>query len=91
MNHVAAAHRRRSIIAALRNGARVPALAQQHGLTERHVYQIAQDSRLPNQGQGRPRGARWWVDCPPHLIADYDFLSRRKRIPVAEIKEILAS
>lgn len=72
----------------LQAGASPRELAEKYGLTKRYINQIAQDYGL-SRAMGRPRGARWWTDCPPHLLADYDYLTRRKRIPVREIKQLL--
>lgn len=88
LTHADRAQRRGTIKARLRNGERPSEIAKDYGLTRRYVCQIAQDAGL-SSAKGRPRGSRWWADCPEHLIEDYDYLTRRMRIPVAEIKAML--
>ena len=88
MTHADRAQRRKQIKAMLREGKSPLEVAKHFGLTKRYICQIAQDAGL-SSARGRPRGSRWWTDCPAHLIADYDYLTRRKRIPVAEVKTML--
>jgi hypothetical protein len=88
LTHADRAQRRGQIKRALAAGKSCSEVAEQFGLTCRYIKQIAQDAGL-SRAQGRPKGSRWWSDCPQHLLADYDYLTRRKRIPVAEIKRIL--
>ena len=88
MTHAERRQRKMQIKRELQAGATPRELAEKYGLTKRYINQIAQDYGL-SRAMGRPRGARWWTDCPPHLLADYDFLTRRKRIPVREIKQLL--
>lgn len=88
MTHADRAQRRAQIKAMLREGKGVLEVARHFALSKRYINQIAQEAGL-STARGRPRGSRWWTECPPHLIADYDFLTRRKRIPVREIKAML--
>jgi hypothetical protein len=88
MTHADRAQRRKQIKAMLREGKSPLEVAKHFGLTKRYICQIAQDAGL-SRAKGRPKGSRWWADCPPHLIADYDYLTRRLRIPVAEVKIML--
>lgn len=88
LTHADRAQRRAKIKAELRSGRSITETAVKFGLTRRYICQIAQDNGL-SSNPGRPRGARLWKDCPPHLHADYDFLIRRKRLPAAEVRKIL--
>lgn len=87
-SHAERARRRAAIRRALRAGRKPSDLAREYGLTRRYVCQIAQDAGL-SSCPGRPKGSRWWHDCPTDLIDTYDFLTRRKRLPVAEIRQML--
>ena len=88
MTHAERAMRRGQIKAMLRDGKSPLEVAKHFALSKRYICQIAQDVGL-STARGRPRGTRWWSDIPAHLIADYDFLTRRKRIPVAVVKAML--
>lgn len=88
MTHAERHRRKMEIKRQLEAGKSPREIADTFGLTKRYVNQIAQDYGL-SRAEGRPKGSRWWKDCPPHLLADYDYLTRRKRIPVREIKALL--
>lgn len=87
LTHAARARRRIAIRRALLDKTTYE-VAAEFGLTRSYICMIAREAGIV-KALGRPRGTRWWADCPDHLTADYDYLSRRKRIPVAEIKTIL--
>lgn len=77
------ARRRAEIAQHIRSGECLAALSDRLGLSHRYVRDIARQHGL-EKPQGRPKGHRFWKDCPEHLKDEYDFLVRRKRIPSRE-------
>lgn len=87
MTHADRAYRRERILEQVRAGIDRDEIAASFKVSRCWVNQTARAAGIPvKRGRG-PR--RVWRDCPPHLIADYDFLIRRKRIPAAMAREIL--
>jgi hypothetical protein len=72
---------------AMAYGETVVEIAARFGVSLSTVYASGREKGVATSGKrGRPR---IWKDCPSHLIDEYDFLVRKKRIPAGNIKGVL--